>query len=464
MTKNFDLMVVGSGPGGYAAAIRAAQLGFKTALIEKDELGGVCLNWGCIPTKALLRGAEVAHTLRTAKQFGFSLQGVEFDLAQLVEHSRQVSKKLNLGVAQMLKKNNVTVINGNACVSGKCELIVDCQGDQATYQTDHIIIATGARARTLPNLPSDNSLIWGASEAMMPNSLPGRVLIIGAGAIGVEFASLYSDLGSDVTLIEEQDRILPVEDEEISELLRQTFIDRNISVKTGSRLESAHIKSGEVTATLTDRRSGITQIVADRIIVAVGVTGNIEGLGLEKLGVNLERGFIKTDRFGATNVVGLYAVGDVAGPPWLAHKASYEAVSCVNRIAGKGEDPLSQDNIPRCTYCRPQVASLGMAESAAIKKGYKVRVGRSGFKTNGKALGISDSEGLIKTIFDAGSGELLGAHMIGPEVTEQIQGFGIAKLLEATEAELMNSIFPHPTLSEAMHESVVNAIGKVNPS
>lgn len=298
----------------------------------------------------------------------------------------------------------------------------------------------------------------------MPNSLPGRVLIIGAGAIGVEFASLYSDLGSDVTLIEEQDRILPVEDEEISELLRQTFIDRNISVKTGSRLESAHIKSGEVTATLTDRRSGITQIVADRIIVAVGVTGNIEGLGLEKLGVNLERGFIKTDRFGATNVVGLYAVGDVAGPPWLAHKASYEAVSCVNRIAGKGEDPLSQDNIPRCTYCRPQVASLGMAESAAIKKGYKVRVGRSGFKTNGKALGISDSEGLIKTIFDAGSGELLGAHMIGPEVTEQIQGFGIAKLLEATEAELMNSIFPHPTLSEAMHESVVNAIGKVNPS
>ena len=461
MSNQFDLMVVGGGPGGYVAAIRAAQLGFKTALVERDALGGVCLNWGCIPTKALLHGAEVAHTLQSAAKLGFTFDNLQFDIAKLVGHSRSVANRLSQGIAYLMKKNAITVIEGEARVSDKCQLTVTADdGDEQQYRADHIVLATGARARNLPGIEIDGKSVWGAREAMTPEALPETLLVIGAGAIGVEFASFYSDLGTDVTLVEAVDRILPVEDREISALARKALEGRGIRIRTGTTVAALDTSGSGITATL-DSGGTTENIRADKAILAVGITGNIDNLGLESLGVKTERGFITTDPYCKTNLVGLYAIGDVAGPPWLAHKASHEAVLCIEKIAGlHNVHPIKPERVPGCTYCRPQVASVGLTEDAARAAGHNLRVGRFNLAANGKALAMGDGDGLVKTVFDADSGELLGAHMIGPEVTEQIQGFGIAQALEATELELSHSIFAHPTLSESMHESVLDSLGR----
>ncbi|MFA7555749.1 MAG: dihydrolipoyl dehydrogenase [Spongiibacteraceae bacterium] len=460
MTKQqYDLIVVGGGPGGYVAAIRAAQLGFKTALIEKQELGGVCLNWGCIPTKALLRGADVAHTLKEAEHFGFNLGEVTFDIKKLVQHSRSTASKLSQGIGYLMKKNGITVIKGTASLLDKDLLAVTTDNNTINCSAKHIILATGATARNLPSIKIDGDRIWGAREAMTPTQLPEKLLVIGAGAIGVEFASLYNDLGSEVTLVEALERITPAEDEEISALAKKAFTKRGIKILTNTTLTKLTTSSNCATAILNS--NGEEQsITVDRVILAVGISGNIQQLGLETLGVKTDRGFICTDEFNKTNVVGLYAIGDVAGPPWLAHKASHEAVICVEKIAGvDGVKALNKTRIPGCTYCRPQIASIGLTEAQAVAKGYELRVGRFNLSANGKALAMHDAEGLVKTIFDKNSGELLGAHMIGPEVTEQIQGFGIAQQLEATEHELLHTVFAHPTISEAMHESILDGLG-----
>ena len=461
MSQRYDLIVVGGGPGGYIAAIRAAQLGFETALVEREQLGGVCLNWGCIPTKALLKGAEIAHTLTAMGNFGFSADNIQFDLSKLVAHSRNVAGRLTSGIDFLMKKNGISVISGTAVVSDKCQLTVTNDGNnKSIYQADHIILATGARARALPGIEFDGEYIWGAREAMTPVELPGRLLVIGSGAIGVEFSSLYSDLGSDVMVVEILDRILPAEDAEISAAAQQAFLKRGITIHTSTGVESLQIDNGEVAVTLKDRQGQLIPCVFDRVIVAAGIAGNIENLGLEELGVNTERGFIVTDDYCRTNLVGLYAIGDVAGPPCLAHKASHEGVLCVEKIAGLETHPLKPEQVPGCTYSRPQIASVGLTESQAKDRGHALRVGRFHYGANGKALAIGDSDGFVKTVFDADSGELLGAHMIGPDVTEQIQGYGIGRTLETTETELMASVFPHPTLSEAMHEAVLDAYGR----
>lgn len=458
-TQQFDLMVVGGGPGGYVAAIRAAQLGFKTALVEKQHLGGVCLNWGCIPTKALLRGADIAHTLKEAERFGFTFDNLSFDIKKLVQHSRSVAGKLTQGVAYLMQKNGVTVIDGTASLADKCLLDVDHNGTITQYRATHIILATGARARNLPSIEIDGDSVWGAREAMTPTALPRTLLVIGAGAIGVEFASLYNDLGTDVTLVEVENRITPAEDSDISALAEKAFKQRGIKVLTNSIVQSLD-NSGANTVALISGSEGQQHLEFDQVILAVGITGNIENMGLERLNVASQRGFLQTDGFGKTNLAGLYAIGDVAGPPWLAHKASHEAVICVEKIAGvEGVKPLNKDQIPGCTYCRPQIASVGLTEAQAKAAGHSIRVGRFNLNANGKALAINEAEGLVKTVFDEHSGELLGAHMIGPEVTEQIQGFGIAQQLEATEHELAQSIFAHPTVSESMHEAVLDSLG-----
>jgi dihydrolipoamide dehydrogenase len=454
--RQYDLIVVGGGPGGYVAAIRAAQLGFKTALVEKAELGGVCLNWGCIPTKALLRGADLANNLKEAEHFGFTLGSVSFDIKKLVQHSRSVAGKLSQGIAYLMKKNAITVINGEARLVEKGVIEV---GGTDRYAANHIILATGARARNLPSIKVDGDRIWGAREAMTPTELPKKLLVIGAGAIGVEFASLYNDLGSEVTLVEAVERITPAEDADISALAQQAFKKRGINVLTSTTVESVKTSAEGITATLAGNGEGQTLSV-DRIILAVGISGNIEQLGLEALGVNTDRGFILTDDFSKTNLVGLYAIGDVAGPPWLAHKASHEAVICIEKIAGvDGVEALNKQRVPGCTYCRPQIASIGLTEAQARAEGRDIRVGRFNLGANGKALAMNEAEGLVKTIVDQHSGEILGAHMIGPEVTEQIQGFGIAQQLEATEQELIHTVFAHPTISEAMHESILDGLG-----
>ncbi|GAB3287404.1 dihydrolipoyl dehydrogenase [Parahaliea aestuarii] len=458
MKQTFDLVVVGSGPGGYIAAVRAAQLGFKTALIEKDRLGGVCLNWGCIPTKALLRGAELAHNLRHAATFGIQCDGA-VDLEQLVKHSRTVAGKLSGGIGYLMKKNGITVIEGSARVSGKCQLAVTAgDGTLTDIAADHIVLATGAHARELPTVRIDGEHIWGAREAMTPTHLPRRLLIIGAGAIGVEFASLYSDLGSEVTLVEALPRILPAEDADSAAFVHREFSRRGITIHTDARVESASPGSEGVEVRFRHADERAETLTVDRVILAVGVAGNVDNLGLEDVGAHIERGFIVTDEWCRTNVVGLYAIGDVAGPPWLAHKASHEAVLCVEKIAGlDSAHPLDADNIPGCTYSRPQVASVGLTETEAKAGGRAVKVGRFDLGANGKALAIDEASGFVKTLFDSATGELLGAHMVGPEVTEQIQGFALARSMEATEADLMRAVFPHPTLSEAMHESVLDA-------
>jgi dihydrolipoamide dehydrogenase len=458
----FDLIVVGSGPGGYVAAIRARQLGLRTAIVERDQLGGICLNWGCIPTKALLRASEIQHLLKNLDAFGFQASDVRFDLEKLVARSRAVAKRLSAGVKHLMKKNGIPVFAGRARLAGRGRLVVESGGAAGPQLSGpHIVLATGARARTLPGLEPDGERIWTYQEAMVPNRLPGSLLVVGSGAIGVEFASFYRDLGSEVTLIEILPRILPVEDDEIAAAAHKAFQKQGIRIQTRTSVISAS-KDGEQVAAVLRAEDGSTQTLrVDRVILAIGITGNVENLGLEGTAVRVEKGHIRVNEWLATDEPGVYAIGDVVGPPWLAHKASHEGVICVERIAGHaGAHPLDPTRVPGCTYCRPQIASVGLTERAARELGREVRIGRFPFLANGKALALGESEGFVKTVFDARSGELLGAHMIGAEVTELIQGFAIAQGLETTEAELMRTIFPHPTLSESMHEAVLDAWGR----
>ncbi len=459
--KNFDLVVVGGGPGGYVTAIRGAQLGLKTAVVEREHLGGICLNWGCIPTKALLRTSEVYHLIKHAEDFGLSVKDVSFDVKKIVERSRKVAGKLSGGVGMLMKKNKIEVFDGQGALAGKGKISVTKDGKlSATLSAKHIVLATGARARTLPGLEPDGKLIWTYKEAMIPESMPKSMLVIGSGAIGIEFASFYRTLGVDVTVVEVMDRVLPVEDEEISAFALKAFKKQGMKIMTGASVKSLKTGKGNVTASI--EAGGKTEsLTVDRVILAVGIVGNVEDLGLEKSNVKVEKTHVVTGPYSETDEPGVYAIGDLTGPPWLAHKASHEGVICVEKIAGMSPHPLDTSRIPGCTYCHPQVASVGLTEAKAKEAGHKVRVGRFPFIGNGKAIALGDDQGLIKTVFDADTGELLGAHMIGAEVTELIQGYAIAKTLETTEKELMETVFPHPTLSEMMHESVLDAYDRV---
>ncbi len=460
--QKFDLIVIGSGPGGYVTAIRAAQLGMKTAIVESTHLGGICLNWGCIPTKALLRSSEIHHLIKHADQFGFTVKDVSFDIKKIIQRSRGVAKQLSAGVAHLLKKNKVTVFDGFGKLAGKGKVSVTKDNKTvADLSAPHIIIATGARARSLPGLEPDGKLVWTYKEAMIPDFMPKSLLVVGSGAIGIEFASFYRNLGAEVTVVEVMDRVLPVEDEEISAFARKQFEKQGMKILTSAKVVKLEKGANNVTAHI-DVGGKTEKISADRVIMAVGIVGNSENIGLENVkGVKVDRGHIVTDEYLRTGEPGVYAIGDVTGPPWLAHKASHEGVICVEKIAGqKDVHPMIKGNIPGCTYCMPQVASVGLTEKAAKEKGYTLKVGRFPFIGNGKAIALGEPEGMVKTVFDAKTGELLGAHMIGAEVTELIQGYVVAKTLETTEAELMHTIFPHPTLSEMMHESVLNAYGK----
>lgn len=461
MNNSFDVLIIGGGPGGYVAAIRAGQLGLRTALVEKTHLGGICLNWGCIPTKAMLHGAEVGHAMRHADRLGFSVGEIAFEIRRLVEYSRSVSQRLTDGVAFLLKKHNVTVINGEGRLLEKGRVAVrDSNGGEQEFRADHIILATGARPRALPGIEPDKSHIWTYFDALNPAALPRSLLVIGSGAIGAEFASLYNDLGCDVTLVELADQILPLEDREVSALVQQQFAKRGMQIFTGAQIRSATV-NGDRVSCLLKTADGEQTLEVDRVLCAAGIQPNIENLGLEALGVEMARGFIQVDDRGRTNVFGLYAIGDVAGAPCLAHKASYEGVRCVEALAGLPvAAPVSPDFIPRCTYTRPQVASLGLTEARARASGREIRVGVFPYQANGKALALGEPQGFVKNLFDAQSGELLGAHMVGSDVTEQIQGFGIAHTLEATEESLHQVIFAHPTLSEAMHEAILAADGR----
>ena len=459
----FDLAVIGAGPGGYVAAIRAAQLGLNTAIVERDHYGGICLNWGCIPTKALLRTSELYHTMKRAAEFGLAADNVRFDLPRVVERSRKVAERLSDGVAYLMRKNKITVIDATARLKGAGRIAVASKSGQALPDIDarHIIIATGARARALPGLEPDGKLIWTYKEAMVPDSFPKSLLIVGSGAIGIEFASFYRSLGAEVTVVEILDRILPAEDAEISTLARKAFAKQDIAIHTGTSVERLVKGEGSVTAMLKRPGGEASEITVERVILAIGITGNVEGIGLEEQGVKIEKGHIVVDEWCSTGAPGLYAIGDVVGPPWLAHKASHEGIICVEKIAGiEGVHALDKTNIPSCTYSSPQVASIGLTEDAARAGSYELKIGRFPYSANGKAIALGETEGMVKTIFDARTGALLGAHLIGAEATELIQGFGIAKTLETTEAELIASIFPHPTLSEMMGESVLDAFGR----
>ena len=460
--KSYDVIVIGAGPGGYVAAIRAAQLGYKTAVIEREHLGGICLNWGCIPTKALLRAAEIYHLIQNAKAYGIHADNVSFDLPKLIARSRKVADKLSRGVGHLMKKNKITVIDGDATLLGKSKIGVTKDGSSiAEYDAPHIIIATGSRAKELPHMPVDGKMICTYKQAMVPESLPKSLLVIGSGAIGIEFASFYRTLGVQVSVVEKMDRILPLEDEEISALAAKAFIKSGMNLLTGSIAESVKKSSSNLITTIKNAVGELQKIETERIILAIGITGNVENIGLENVGVTVDQGNIHTDGWGRTDVEGIYAIGDVAGPPWLAHKAMHEGVICVEKIAGlTNVHPINPNNIPACTYSSPQIASVGMSEAAAIEAGHEVKVGRYPFLANGKAIALGESEGTIKTVFDTATGELLGAHMIGTDVTELIQGYTIAKTMEGTEEELMHTVFPHPTLSEMMHESVLNAYGR----
>jgi dihydrolipoamide dehydrogenase len=460
MSQNFDLIVIGGGPGGYVAAIRGAQLGLKVAVVERDNLGGVCLNWGCIPTKALLRSAEIYHLMHRAGEFGLSVSNIKFDLKKIVDRSRTISKQLSSGIAHLMKKNKVTVISGHARLLGQKKVEVTQDSKKQTLTAPHIILATGARPRILPGLEPDQKLIWTSKEAMIPEGMPKDLLVVGSGAIGVEFASFYKTMGSNVTIVEIQDRILPVEDADISKIAQKDFEKQGMKIHTNTMVKNLEKGKNSVKATL-DHKGKITTETFDRVIVATGIIGNTENLGLENTKVKADRNQIKTNEWCATDEPGVYAIGDVAGAPWLAHKASHEAIICVEKITNQPHaHPLNKLNIPGCTYSMPQIASIGLTETAAKEKGYKVRVGRFPYMANGKAIALGDAEGLIKTIFDDKTGELLGAHMIGSEVTELIQGYAVGKTLETTELELMQTVFPHPTLSEMMHEAVLDAYGK----
>ena len=460
--EKFDIIVIGGGPGGYVAAIRGAQLGMKVAVVEAQHLGGICLNWGCIPTKALLRSSELYHLMNHADQFGIKVEGLSFDIKKVVERSRGVAKQLSGGIGHLLKKNKVAVIDGWAKLKGKGAVAVEKDGKAVgTYSAKHIIVATGARARVLPGLEPDGKLVWTYKEAMVPEEMPKSLLVVGSGAIGIEFASFYRSMGAEVTVVEVMDRVLPVEDEEISKFAHKAFTKQGMNLITGATVTKLDKGKNNVKVTV-EKGKDKQKITVDRVIMAVGIVGNVENVGLENTKVKLDRGHIVTNEWLETAEKGVYAIGDVTGAPWLAHKASHEGIICVEKLAGqKGVHPLNKSNIPGCTYCHPQVASIGLTEKAAKEAGHKIKVGRFPFQGNGKAIALGEPEGLVKTIFDAKTGELLGAHMIGAEVTEMIQGYGVAKTLETTEAELMHTIFPHPTLSEMMHESVLDAYGKV---
>ena len=460
--QSFDLAVIGGGPGGYVAAIRAAQLGIEAAVIEREHLGGICLNWGCIPTKALLRASEINHLLHRLDEFGFSATNIAYDPKKVVARSRKVAAQLSGGVKHLLKKNKVTVIDGAARLGGGGTLAVAKDGKAVGEITaKNIIVATGARARDLPGLEADGKLVWSYKEAMVPEAVPKSLLVIGSGAIGIEFASFYRQLGAEVTVVEILERVVPVEDEEISDFAEKAFKKQGMTIHTGATVKLLKRGAKSVTAEIA-LKDGKTEMVAfERVILAVGITGNVEDIGLEEAGVKVDRGHIVVNEWLETGVAGVYAIGDVVAPPWLAHKAMHEGVICVERIAGLNDvHPLDANNVAGCTYCLPQIASVGLTEAAAKAVGHEVRVGRFPFMGNGKAIAMGEAEGLVKTVFDAKTGELLGAHMIGAEVTELIQGFVVARTLESTEAELMHTIFPHPTLSEMMHEAVLDAYGR----
>ncbi len=459
---NFDVIVIGGGPGGYVAAIRASQLGMKACVVEANHLGGICLNWGCIPTKALLRSSEIHHLLNHASDFGFTIKDFSFDLKKVVERSRGVAKQLSGGIGHLLKKNKVQVFDGFGKLEGKGKISVTKDKKKIADLTGkHIIIATGARARILPGMEPDGKLVWTYREAMVPTEMPKSLLVVGSGAIGIEFASFYKNMGAEVTVVEVMDRVMPVEDAEISKIAQKQFEKQGMKIMTNAK--TTKFEKGKDNVTVHVETKGKTEkITVDRVIMAVGIVANTEDIGLENVkGVKLDRGHIVTDGYMKTGEAGVYAIGDVCGAPWLAHKASHEGVICIEKIAGKKDvHPIIKTNIPGCTYCMPQVASVGLTEAAALDAGYKLKVGRFPFMANGKAIALGDSEGLVKTIFDEKTGELLGAHMVGAEVTEMIQGYVIGKTAELTESEYMHTIFPHPTLSEMMHESVLDAYGK----
>jgi dihydrolipoamide dehydrogenase len=459
--SSFDLVVVGGGPGGYVAAIRAAQLGMNAAVVEREHLGGICLNWGCIPTKALLRSSEIYHLLHRLDDFGFSAKDISFDAGKVVARSRAVAKQLSNGVAYLLRKNKVTVLDGHGRLAGKGRLVVTKDGNPVVeLAAEHIVLATGARARSLPGLEPDRERIWTYKEAMVPPAVPKSLLVVGSGAIGIEFASFYHDMGAEVTVVEVLNRVLPVEDEEISAFARKSFEKQGIKIHTGATVAALQHNGDGITARI-EANGEAQEATVERVILAVGIVGNVEDIGLENTGVVVDRTHVVVDEWLRTGEPGVYAIGDLVGPPWLAHKASHEGVICVERIAGVNDvHPLDIHNIPSCTYCRPQVASVGLTEKSARDAGYEVKVGHFPFIGNGKAIALAEPEGMVKTVFDSKTGELLGAHMIGAEVTELIQGYTIAKTLETTETELIHAIFPHPTLSETMHEAVLDAYGR----
>ena len=475
MADSYDVIVIGAGPGGYVTAIRAAQLGLKTAVVEREHLGGICLNWGCIPTKALLRSAEIYHYMQHAKDYGLSVQGASFDAAAVVKRSRGVSGQLNGGVGFLLKKNKVDVLWGEAKITKPGEVVVSKPAKAAmqpqhplpkgvkepgTYQAKHIIVATGARPRVIPGIEPDGKQIWTYFEAMVPETMPKSLLVMGSGAIGIEFASFYNTMGVDVTVIELLPQIMPVEDAEIAGIARKALEKQGIKIMTDAKVSKVTKSAGCVTATVETKDGKTQDLSAEKLISAVGVVGNIENLGLEALGVKTDRGCVVIDGYGRSSVAGIYAIGDVAGPPMLAHKAEHEGVICVEKIAGLDAHPMDKLKIPGCTYCHPQVASVGLTEAKAKEAGHDIKVGRFPFTGNGKAIALGEPNGLIKTVFDKKTGQLLGAHMVGAEVTELIQGFVVAMTLETTEEELMHTVFPHPTLSEMMHESALDAYGR----
>ena len=457
---NFDLVVVGGGPGGYVAAIRAAQLNMKTALVEREHLGGICLNWGCIPTKALLRSAEIFDHMHHLGDFGLAAEKISYDATAVVKRSRKVASQLSRGVAHLLKKNKVTVFDGQGALAGGGAVEVTTKAGSEVVKAKHIVLATGARARQIPGLEADGKLIWTYKEAMVPETMPKSLLVVGSGAIGIEFASFYRSMGVEVTVVEVMDRVLPVEDEEISAFAAKQFEKRGVKLITKAEVKALDKSGDNVTASIAS--GGKTEKLAvDRVIMAVGIVGNVENIGLETTKVEVDRAHVVVDEWCRTGEPGVYAIGDLVGPPWLAHKASHEGVMCVEKIAGLNDvHPMDVTKIPGCTYCSPQVASVGYTEAAAKKAGYDVKIGRFPFIGNGKAIALGEPEGMVKTVFDAKTGELLGAHMVGAEVTELIQGYVIARQVEATELDLMHTVFPHPTLSEMMHESTLDAYGR----
>jgi dihydrolipoamide dehydrogenase len=458
--KTYDVAIIGAGPGGYVAAIRAAQLGLSAVVVEREHLGGICLNWGCIPTKAMLRSSEVFHLMHRAKEFGLKAEGIGYDLDAVVKRSRGVAKQLNSGVGHLLKKNKVAVVMGEATIHAKGKITVKTEKGSEEIAARDIILATGARARELPGLEGDGKRVWTYKHALVPPHMPKKLLVIGSGAIGIEFASFYNTLGAETTVVEVMDRILPVEDQEISGFAKKAFEKQGMKIHEKATVKKLDRAEDKVTAHI--EKDGKTEThVFDTVISAVGIVGNVEGLGLEALGVKIDRTHVVTDEYCRTGVEGLYAIGDVAGAPWLAHKASHEGVMVAELIAGKNKvHPVRPEAIAGCTYCHPQVASVGLTEAKAKEKGYAIKVGHFPFIGNGKAIALGESEGMVKTVFDAKTGELLGAHMVGAEVTELIQGYVVARTLESTEAELMETVFPHPTLSEMMHEAVLDAYGR----